>query len=178
MIQRTAEHQTDSAGKRLLREALEPLGWTVNDTQDDYAIDANVQVFDGQSPTGAWFHVQLKSSGTPEYSVAGDFISQRLELDHARHFARELRQPVFLVVADTDEKKVFWTCPQTDLRLQSQLKTANESGTITVRGPTKNQLPQTATELLNELARFSSVSRVSSFQWAARADRCWCANFR
>jgi hypothetical protein len=153
VINRTAEHQTDSAGKRLLREVLEPLGWTVNDKQDDYAIDANVQIFDGQSPTGAWFHVQLKSSASPDYSASRDFVSQRLELDHAKHFALELRQPVFLIVADTTAGKVFWTCPQTDNRLLDQLKPTNDSGTITVRVPTKNALPQTTSELLNELNR-------------------------
>ena len=61
MISKPKEHETNRSGKRLLREALEPLGWVVNDVQEDYGIDSNVQVFDGRSPTGAWFHVQLKS---------------------------------------------------------------------------------------------------------------------
>jgi hypothetical protein len=39
-MKRPKEHLTDAAGKRLLREALEPLGWTLNETQDDTALPA------------------------------------------------------------------------------------------------------------------------------------------
>jgi hypothetical protein len=64
VISKSEEHEIDRAGKRLLREVLESLHWVVNDVQEDYGIDSNVQVFDGKSPTGAWFHAQLKSSST------------------------------------------------------------------------------------------------------------------
>ena len=112
MITKTTEHETDRAGKRLLRGALEPLGWVVNDVQEDYGIDSSVQVFDGQTPTGAWFHVQLKSSLNPDYSSDGSFISHSLRTDHARHFAFELRHPMFLILADVAAKRIFWACPQ------------------------------------------------------------------
>src|SRR5579864_3920763 len=94
------EHDINQAGKRLLRELLEPLGWVVNDTQEDYGIDYNVQVFDGKSPTGTWFHVQLKSSASSHYSADNSFISQVLSMDHARHYARDMREPVIVIHAD------------------------------------------------------------------------------
>ena len=47
MITRPEEHDIDRAGKRLLRAALEKLGWILNDVEEDYGIDSNVQVLDG-----------------------------------------------------------------------------------------------------------------------------------
>ena len=151
MVTKTPEQDTDRAGKRLVRSILEPLKWVVNDTQEDYGIDSNVQVFDGKSPNGAWFHVQLKSSVSPGYSSDGTFISQPLSMGHARHFALELRQPMFLLIADVTTAQLFWSCPQLDRRLLSQLQTEQGSEWITVRVPTSQRLPETITDLLSAL---------------------------
>ena len=69
MITKPEEHDINRAGQASLREVLELLGWVVNEVQEDYGIDCYVQVFDGKSPTGAWFHVQLKSSASSKYSA-------------------------------------------------------------------------------------------------------------
>ncbi len=95
MITKPEQHDIDQEGNRLLREVLESFGWVVNDTQRDYGVDSNVQVFEKKSATGAWFHVQLKSSASSEYSADGTFISQELSADHARHYPLEVRQPIF-----------------------------------------------------------------------------------
>src|SRR5262249_49538826 len=138
------------AGKLLLRQAVEALGWVVNDVQEDYAIDSNIQVFDGKAPTGAWFHVQLKSSASSEYSVDGTFISQELSADHARHYALEMRQPIFLIHADVASKKVYWCAPQLDRHLATSLQNA-DAKYAAVRIPTVQTLPATAPELLKAL---------------------------
>ena len=52
MITKSEQHDVNRAGKRLLRDVLEPLGWVVNDVQEDYGIDSDVQVFDEKSPSG------------------------------------------------------------------------------------------------------------------------------
>jgi hypothetical protein len=45
-MKRPEQHLIDSAGQRLLREVLEPLGWVVRDIQEqDYGIDFDVEVF-------------------------------------------------------------------------------------------------------------------------------------
>ena len=150
MITKPEQHDIDRAGRRLLREVLEPLGWVVNDVQEDYGIDSNVQVFDAQSPTGAWFHVQLKSSAAPSYSADGSFISQELSIDHARHFALEMRHPIFLVHADVTIRKLHWYAPQLDRSLVAVVhKTGAKS--IRVRIPTQQQLPESASDLLRRL---------------------------
>ena len=150
MITKPEEHDINRAGKRLLREVLEPLGGVVNDVQEDYGIDCNVQVFDGESPTGAWFHVQLKSSASSDYAADRSFVSQVLLTDHARHYALEMRQPVFVIHADITSKKIYWYAPQLDPRLATVLaKTGAKS--IAVRIPTCQQLPGTAPDLLRSL---------------------------
>lgn len=151
MITKPEEHEINRAGKRLLREVLEPLGWIVNDVQEDYGIDCNIQVFDGGSPTGVWFHVQLKSSASSSYSADGTFISQELRADHARHYAFEMRQPALLIHADVPANKIYWYAPQLDLRLATILRQTGAQF-VTLRMPTVQQLPETAPELLTSIS--------------------------
>jgi len=152
VIKKTEEHEINRDGKRLLRDALEPLGWVVNDVQEDYGIDSNIQVFDGKAPTGSWFHVQLKSSASSEYSSDRAFISQKLFIDHAQHYALEMRQPVLIVHVDTLSKKVYWYAPQLDVQLAATLK-KTKADSVTVRVPTDQLLPETAPDLLEALEK-------------------------
>jgi Domain of unknown function (DUF4365) len=112
MITKPEEHDIDLAGQLLLRQAVAELGWIVNFVTQDYGVDCNIQIFEGRAPTGSWFHVQLKSSGSTKYSSDGTFISQELSTSHARHYALGMRQPVFVVHADVKEKTVRWYSPQ------------------------------------------------------------------
>jgi hypothetical protein len=152
VITKTDEHDIDRAGKRLLREVLEtaPLRWVVNDVQEDYGIDSTVQVFDNKSPSGASFRVQLKSSASSGYSADRSFISQELSIDHARHYAIEMREPVFLVHADVMSKRIFWYAPQLDRGLIEVLGRTGAKG-VTLRVPTAQDLPSTAPALLQSL---------------------------
>jgi len=147
VIKRPEEHDIDRAGKRLSRSVIEPLGWVLNDVEEDYGIDSNIQVFEGSHPTGAWFHVQLKSSAHSEYSSDRTFISQVLSVDHARHYALDMRQPVIIIYADVTNEKVYWYSPQLDKNLASALgNTVIKS--ITIRIPASQELPASAPELL------------------------------
>lgn len=64
-MKRPRQHIIDDAGGLLLRQALEPLGWTLDETSRDYGIDYHVQVFHQHVASGAFFNVQLKSSEEP-----------------------------------------------------------------------------------------------------------------
>ncbi len=148
MITKPEGHDINAAGERLLREALEPLGWVVNAVEKDYGIDFNVQVFDEKSPTGTWFHVQLKSSASSDYSADRSFISQEITVDHARHYALELREPVLVIHADVQSKRVYWYAPQLDSQLRTVLAQTKAQST-TFRVPTRQALPDTAPALLS-----------------------------
>jgi uncharacterized protein DUF4365 len=150
VITKPEEHEINRAGKRLLREVLEPLRWVVNDVQEDYGIDWNVQVFDNKSPTGAWFHVHLKSSASSDYAVDHSFASQELSIGYARHFALEMREPVLLIHVDVTSKRIFWYAPQLDRPLAEVLGKTEAKG-VTIRIPTHQELPGTAPALLAAL---------------------------
>jgi hypothetical protein len=134
----------------MLREQFEAFGWVANEITEDYGIDFNIQVFEGASPTGAWFHVQLKSSESPDYSADKSFISQVLSTAHAHHYMNELQGPIVLVIADVSSKSLFWCAPQL-MRNQADAVAISENRSVTVRIPTSQVLPATAPALLNSL---------------------------
>ena len=148
MIQKSEQQEIDRAGRRLLRQALEPYGWVLTGFEEDYGIDYDVQVFLDGSPDGLWFKIQLKSSGSSDYSVDRTFVSVELSIDHAKHYALELRDPVLLIHADVQANKLYWAAPQVDNGLVSKLDEGQNLSTVTVRIPTSNLLPSTANELL------------------------------
>jgi len=45
MIKKSEQQDIDRKGRRLLREALESLGWVSTGFEEDYGIDNDVQVF-------------------------------------------------------------------------------------------------------------------------------------
>ena len=148
MIEKSEQQDIDREGKRLIREALERLGWVMIEIHEDYGVDYDVQIFVDGNPNGLWFKIQLKSSASNERSADGKFISVQLDLDHARHYAIELRDPIFLVHVDVQTKDVFWVAPQLDNELIRKLNSGENSSTITVRVPTSNLLPTTAEQVL------------------------------
>lgn len=129
----------------------------MNEVEKDYGIDFNVQVFDGLSPNGMWFHIQLKSHQIPDYSSDRTFISEPIEVDHVRHFAIELQQAMFLVVADVGSKRLYWHCLQLDTVLMQRLDVASHQDSITVRVPTERYLPGTETQFLTVLRLSNNV---------------------
>jgi hypothetical protein len=133
-----------------MREVLEPLG-VVNEVQEDYGIDFSVQVFDGGSPTGASFHVQLKSSASSDYATDQMFIAQKFSIDHIRHYALDMREPLLVIHVDVISKRVYWYAPQLDSQLVATLR-ATDAKSITVRIPTSQKLPETAPDLHRSLS--------------------------
>lgn len=162
-MKRPKQHSIDEAGERRLGDAFAPARWTVNPIEHDYGIDFDVQVFENEKPTGDWFKVQLKSSEETDYSSSGDFVSQDLDLSHARHYALEATEPTILIHVDIKTRGVFWTAPQLDVELREKLAVAKHQKTVTVRIPTKNKLPETIPEItrtLGELKLFLATRTV------------------
>lgn len=157
MIQKSEQQDIDREGKRLLREVLEPLGWVLTEIHEDYGIDYDVQVFVSGSPNGLWFKIQLKSSASSDLSADGTFVSVQIEVDHARHYALEVRDPVFLVHADLHARKVFWSAPQLDNELVEKLNDGQNKSSVTVRVPTSNYLPDTVEQLVSTVEKLYVV---------------------
>ena len=153
-MKRPKSHIIDSIGEQQLRGVFEPQGWAVNKiTEYDYGIDFDIQIFIEGQATGDWFKVQLKSSETTDYSTTGEFVSQQLGIDHAIHYAEQLQEPILIIHADVKEKRTFWYSPQLDKTLSAALAKPSRPQAITVRIPSKNELPRTLPEMLLALER-------------------------
>ena len=153
IVKRPEQHKTDSQGKAILRTTFADLGWTVTEIREDYGRDFEVEVFRNRQSTGIIFSVQLKSSATPAYSAAGDFVSQRLDRPNALYIAREIRHPVLLIVADVTANRLFWATPQCDKALLEALHRRLSAKTITVRIPVLNELPSATSQLIESLGQ-------------------------
>jgi multidrug efflux pump subunit AcrA (membrane-fusion protein) len=70
-----------------------------------------------------------KSSASTAYSSDGSFVSQELPIDHARHYALDMREPVLVVHAD----RVHRYAPQLDRQLVLLLG-KGETKSVTFRG--------------------------------------------
>ena len=152
-MKRPQAHTTDSLGEAQMRAVFEPHGWAVNKIQHDYGVDFDVQIFKDGEATGEWFKVQLKSSSATKYSSNGEFIQQPLETSHAIHYAQDMREPIFIIHADTERRNTFWYTPQLDDELPSLNPEVDAQKTVTVRIPTRNALPGTIKEMIEVLQR-------------------------
>jgi hypothetical protein len=156
-LERPPEHEIDSAGERLLRDVFEPIGWAVNKIEHDYGVDFDVQIFKDHKATGEWFKVQLKSSQVTRYSGDGSFVSQRLDLGHAKHYSCEIRDPLVVIHADVKNRKTFWYAPQLDGELKRIVSGPNPPSNLTVRIPKENELPRSLTGFLTALEQVQII---------------------
>lgn len=150
-MKRPQAHITDSFGEAQMRAIFEPLGWAISKIQPDYGVDFDIQIFAGKEATGEWFKVQLKSSAATKYSSDGEFVQQPLETSHAIHYAQDMKEPTFIIHADTEKGKTFWHAPQLDGRLTSLIRGRDTQKTVTVQIPTRNALPETLKEMMEAL---------------------------
>ena len=160
MITKPPQHDTDRAGRVVFVEMMQNLNFVANSVVDDYGIDYNVQAFDGLHPTGAWFHVQLKSSAAPSYASDRSFISFEMDIDHLVHFALQLHQPIFLVLVDTTQRRVFWHSPQLEAKKVSEASNTGQ-GSLTLRVPVSQELPGSAEVLMRTLKQLYLLDRKS-----------------
>jgi hypothetical protein len=157
MIKKSKQQTIDREGQRLFEDALGSLNWGINRIEEDFGVDYDIQVFVDGSPAGCWFKAQLKSSASSKYSRDGTFLSQELDPDHARHYALELSEPIFLFHADIDAKKVFWCAPQLDDELVGKLEARGLSSSVTIRIPTSNVVPGAVQRLAEDLKQIGFI---------------------
>jgi Domain of unknown function (DUF4365) len=159
-VERPEQHQTDSRGRALLREGFGRLGWAVNEIEEDYGRDFEVEVFRNNKSTGIVFGVQLKSSLAPEYSANDEFISQKLDRRNALYLASELRHPTFVIIADVNRSKLFWTAPQIDSTFLADLRDGTSARSHTIRLPVSNELSSSIDRLMNVIGQVETLLAV------------------
>lgn len=101
--QRPNEHQLEELSRRFFIAAL-PRNWTHHAPSDDYGVDLNVDLFNGDAATGLELLVQLKSSAKAE---DGEHESIRLKVSTYNYLRNRL--PVVMLtkfVESSDE--AYW----------------------------------------------------------------------
>ena len=129
----------------------------MNETDEAYGRDFEVEVFHDGKSTGMTFSVQLKSTAEAAYSADRSFLSVRLETPNARYLAVEMRAPVLLVQADVVAERLFWTTPQTDLALLASLSKQDAAETCTLRVQVSNELPHTFNHLVEAIGQIDTL---------------------
>ncbi len=165
-MKRPHQHEIDDKACALLKLAL-PDGWVYRELPKDYGIDGEVEVFCQGRSTGVFFKVQVKGTEKPSFLTDGRTISFPLRTDHASYFCDELLAPVFLMLVDIAERRIWWHAIQLDTDFVQRLGTARKRGneTITVHIDSENTLSDRPDALLrrrSEMALLIAVRSVSS----------------
>ncbi len=167
-MKRVEQHLTDAAGKRLLRQLIEPSGWTLNQPEsgNDYGVDFDVEVFESGVSTGTTFKIQLKSSEHADESSDGSFSSVLVDRAHVEYWLA-LSVPLALVVADLSKGRVLWTLPQTDPQLAERLTQQKGQGAFTIRVPSSQHLSNGVSGLREALRHAAIFLSLESLRHAS-----------
>jgi hypothetical protein len=142
-MKRPRSHETDELAMRVFQCALPP-SWVVNKQPLDYAKDYVVEIVETGNLTGITFLVQLKGQESLSLSKDRGQATFWLKRKYAVYYADKVRQPVFLVLVDGNQKIGYWLFVQAFLLDDLQGKKWRKKDTVAIRVPTKYQLTDTA----------------------------------
>lgn len=140
MNSRISSHKVESESRDKIRTIIdkneEPDALFRDITERDYGIDAIVELFDNNNPTGKIAFLQIK--GTQEKIIplkrTPEFISVSIS-NSSCYYANQYNIPVMLVYCNISNDKCFYFC-----RLQDydNLRCVHTKNNITIRIPIKN----------------------------------------
>jgi hypothetical protein len=105
--ERTDAHVTGDEGSRIVRDSI-PSRWVYRDLEgkSDYGIDAEIEIFDGKTPTGLLFRVQIRAHGSLRWNLDGTHVQSVRE--STRNYWRIQTTPVAVVVCDVEARAAYW----------------------------------------------------------------------
>ncbi|MCB9826230.1 MAG: DUF4365 domain-containing protein [Planctomycetes bacterium] len=144
-------------GRRATRVFQEvcPSNWVTRsqEDQEDYGIDFELEVTQGDKPVGALFKAQVKGTEdlqrNPQGPVLHGLPVERLTYQH------RLPLPVVYVLVDTLQPRVYWTLLQGNREFETALRQARESGqdTMTVQFSDDRVLPEAVVRVLEAVGK-------------------------
>jgi hypothetical protein len=143
-MKRTSQQITDTEARRLFQSSLPP-EWVAREQSDDYGIDFEVEVFIQNQSTGIIFKAQLK--GSQDTTIVDNFISQSIPIKNILYYLVEVKIPVFIIIADIPNSKVYWYAPQLDSELLDRAKNSDQNS-LTVYVPVTNILPSSSGNMI------------------------------
>lgn len=168
---RPQQHEIDDAACRLFEQSL-PREWVYRPLPKDYGIDGEVEVFRDRKSTGIIFKVQIKGTESPRLLSDGRIISFSLGVDDVSYYLDEVTIPVFLMLVDVNDSRVYWHAIQLDNDLARELRKAqvNRAGSVTVHIKTRNEIEKTRLEIVKKtqeavlVIAFRSVSAATGHE--------------
>lgn len=104
---RTTEHVTGDQGSRILQHSI-PGVWVYRDLEGkgDYGIDAEIEIFDGEVPSGLSFRAQIRSHSGVAWNARGEYV-QAID-QSTRNYWRLQATPVLVIVCDVQTRAAYW----------------------------------------------------------------------
>ncbi|MGZ0710069.1 DUF4365 domain-containing protein [Coraliomargarita sp. W4R53] len=100
------QHVTKKQSGTIMESYLEPPDWIIRPDEPDYHIDYNIELGVDENPDGQRFFVQLK--GRKKIPKKSEFASASVKAEHLWYYANKCRLPVFILLADIENKKVYY----------------------------------------------------------------------
>src|SRR5688572_66301 len=101
MPSRPESHRGETASRKAF-ENSSPENWLVRRIEDDYGVDLEVEIFDGDAATGLTFKVQLKSKKVKP----GKGVSKSVEVSSLNYWLSQ-DVPVLVVLYDKSNRKLY-----------------------------------------------------------------------
>lgn len=99
---------TERLGLSALEYYFSERGWLFREQMThDYGIDAHVEIFNGNYPTGKIIAIQIKSGESFFKEEKSDYFVFRTEYKHANYWS-DHSLPVILVLYNPEIKELFW----------------------------------------------------------------------
>ena len=168
---RPESHRIDQNAKRTFESSL-PDGWPARSQEPDYRIDYTVEIFDGDTSSGLFWHVQLKGSKAPKILTSGKLLSFTMETEHLEYFADKVALPVFLIVVNTTKNVGWWVFLQhfINTKLKSNWRSQK---TATIHLPIDNLVSDSETlrQAVSDATAYMRELNPSSISAAIAAER-------
>lgn len=130
-MKRPPSHVTDIAAQAIFQDLTKDLGVT-DRLANDYGKDYRVELVEGDRVSGVAFMVQLKGTAGYRHSRDRSQVQFRMETRHLQYYFEKVREPVFLVVVDTEAREAVWLFLQGWVAKQKQIKWASRTMTVSI----------------------------------------------
>ena len=165
----------EDKSRELLKRLL-PSEWIVRRIAQDYGVDAEVEVVDGEAVTGERIWIQLKaqrlirrrvwkftprvempSEVSQDGTLAVEYIQVRVDT-HLLKYALQCPFPLILMVADLTNEQLYWVSLRDEVlvKLDRRSPSWREQTTVTLKIPASNELS------------LDSVTNYYGIRWYAR----------
>lgn len=153
-------HHTDRVGVSAVGLLFhKELGWLFREQQQDFGVDAQVEIVEEKKPTGRLIGIQIKSGASFFQERTAEHIVFRGDLDHLDYWLRH-RLPIIVVLYDPSSDAAYW-----EAVTEANVQRTKKGWKLLV--PVRNRLDSRARTALSAVAEGSSYFvRLNGLQFA------------